>query len=125
MPSKGRPHRRVQAHWLSLTEAAAPPNTVTRFENGADARVDTIGHLQEVLKRAGVRFIPADERGGPGVRLKEPSVRWRDASLVAIGDGERDRNNGFPRRHNLRRLKSSGTRCVPRWEAFSRPPRAW
>lgn len=51
-------------------KAGVSPNTVTRFENGADARVDTIVHLQEVLERAGVIFIPADDRGGPGVRLR-------------------------------------------------------
>jgi len=51
-------------------KAGVSPNTVTRFENGADARVDTIVYLQEVLEKAGVIFIPADDRGGPGVRLR-------------------------------------------------------
>ncbi|MDJ0514385.1 MAG: helix-turn-helix transcriptional regulator [Methyloceanibacter sp.] len=51
-------------------KANVSPNTVTRFENGADARVDTIVHLQEVLEKAGVIFVPADDRGGPGVRLR-------------------------------------------------------
>ena len=56
-----------------LAEAAGvSPNTVTRFENGAGARADTLVHLQEVLERAGVVFVPADEAAGPGVRLKEP-----------------------------------------------------
>jgi len=52
--------------------AGVSPNTVSRFENGAGARADTLGHLQEVLERAGVVFVPADEVGGPGVRLGQP-----------------------------------------------------
>jgi transcriptional regulator with XRE-family HTH domain len=56
-----------------LAEAAGvSPNTVTRFENGAGARADTLVHLQEVLERAGVVFVPADEAAGAGVRLREP-----------------------------------------------------
>jgi transcriptional regulator with XRE-family HTH domain len=56
-----------------LAEAAGvSPNTVSRFENGADARVDTLGHLQEVLEDAGVVFVPADDTAGPGVRLRVP-----------------------------------------------------
>jgi transcriptional regulator with XRE-family HTH domain len=53
--------------------AGIAPNTVSRFENGAGARVDTLVHIQEALERAGVIFIPADEGGGPGVRLRKPS----------------------------------------------------
>ncbi len=52
--------------------AGVSPNTVSRFENGAGARADTLGHLQEVLERAGVVFVPADEVAGPGVRLNTP-----------------------------------------------------
>lgn len=52
--------------------ACVSPNTVSRFENGAGARVDTLAHLQEVLERAGVVFVPADEATGPGVRLRDP-----------------------------------------------------
>jgi hypothetical protein len=46
-------------------------NTVSRFENGSGAMVDTLGRMQEALERAGVVFIPADQTGGPGVRLRE------------------------------------------------------
>ena len=53
-------------------KAGLSPTTVTRFENGADARVDTLGQIQDVLERAGVIFVPADAAGGPGVRLREP-----------------------------------------------------
>jgi transcriptional regulator with XRE-family HTH domain len=50
--------------------AGVSPNTVSRFENGAGARVDTLGQIQYVLERAGIMFVPADEAGGPGVRLR-------------------------------------------------------
>ena len=52
--------------------AGVSPNTVSRFENGADARADTLMHLQEVLERGGVVFVPADDTAGPGVRLRVP-----------------------------------------------------
>ena len=52
--------------------AGLSPNTVSRFENGAATRVDTLGQMQDVLESAGVIFIRADEDGGPGVRLREP-----------------------------------------------------
>ena len=50
--------------------AGLSPNTVSRFENGADARVDTLVQIEEVLERAGIIFLPPDESGGPGVRLR-------------------------------------------------------
>jgi len=52
--------------------AGVSPTTVTRFENGAHTRVDTLGQIQDVLERAGIIFVAADEAGGPGVRLREP-----------------------------------------------------
>ena len=62
-------------------KAGVSPTTVTRFENGAHTRVDTLGQIQEVLERAGIMFVAADESGGAGVRLREPkrlSVRPND-----------------------------------------------
>jgi transcriptional regulator with XRE-family HTH domain len=62
-------------------KAGVSPTTVTRFENGAHTRVDTLGQIQEVLERAGIIFVAADDTGGPGVRLREPkrlSVRPND-----------------------------------------------
>jgi|RifCSP13_3_1023840.scaffolds.fasta_scaffold71196_2 transcriptional regulator with XRE-family HTH domain len=53
-------------------KAGVSPTTVSRFENGAHTRVDTVGQIQDVLERAGIIFVPADEAGGPGVRLREP-----------------------------------------------------
>lgn len=53
-------------------KAGISPTTVTRFENGAHTRVDTVALLQDVLERSGIIFIAADEKAGPGVRLGEP-----------------------------------------------------
>jgi transcriptional regulator with XRE-family HTH domain len=53
-------------------KAGVSPTTVTRFENGADARGDTLRQIEDVLERAGIIFVPADDHGGPGVRLREP-----------------------------------------------------
>jgi hypothetical protein len=64
-------------------KAGVSPNTVglSRFENGAGARADTLGHLQEILEQAGVVFVPADETAGPGIRLREPKKRTVGGSL--------------------------------------------
>jgi transcriptional regulator with XRE-family HTH domain len=53
-------------------KAGVSPTTVSRFENGAHTRVDTVALIQDVLERAGIIFVAADETGGPGVRLREP-----------------------------------------------------
>jgi transcriptional regulator with XRE-family HTH domain len=53
-------------------KAGVSPTTVSRFENGAHTRVDTVALFQDVLERAGIIFIAADESGGPGVRLRGP-----------------------------------------------------
>ena len=49
--------------------AGVTANTVTRIENGADAKQSTMDALQRALESAGVEFIP-ENGGGPGVRLK-------------------------------------------------------
>ena len=51
--------------------AGVAANTVSRFENGSGAMVDTLERMQTALESAGVVFIPADLTGGPGVRLRE------------------------------------------------------
>jgi len=51
------------------------PNTVSRYENGTDSRVETLRLIQEALEKAGVLFVPADEAAGPGVRLRDPRRR--------------------------------------------------
>ena len=45
-------------------------NTISKFENGSDVMVGTLTKMQNALEEAGVIFLPADEAGGPGVRLK-------------------------------------------------------
>jgi transcriptional regulator with XRE-family HTH domain len=51
-------------------KAGVTANTVTRIENGADAKQSTIERLRRALEVAGVEFI--DENGGGlGVRLRK------------------------------------------------------
>jgi transcriptional regulator with XRE-family HTH domain len=51
-------------------KAGITANTVTRIENGADAKQSTIEALQRALSEAGVEFIP-ENGGGVGVRLRK------------------------------------------------------
>jgi len=47
-------------------KASVTANTVTRIENGADAKQSTMDRLQDALEAAGVEFTNGDQ---PGVRL--------------------------------------------------------
>ncbi len=47
-------------------------NTVSRFENGADALGNTLRKIQRALEDADIEFID-ENGGGPGVRLKNPT----------------------------------------------------
>lgn len=63
---------RAAAGWgvRELAEkAGVTANTVTRIENGADAKQSTIERLQQALESAGIEFID-ENGGGPGVRLR-------------------------------------------------------
>lgn len=51
-------------------KASVTANTVTRIENGADAKQSTMDRLQQALETAGVEFID-ENGGGTGVRLKK------------------------------------------------------
>ena len=51
-------------------KAGVAANTVTRIENGADAKQSTMDKLQRILEAAGVEFIE-ENGGGPGVRLRK------------------------------------------------------
>ncbi len=56
-------------------KAGVTANTVTRIENGADAKQSTMDRLQDALEAAGIEFIQ-ENGGGPGVRLrKRPQKR--------------------------------------------------
>jgi transcriptional regulator with XRE-family HTH domain len=51
-------------------EAGVTANTVTRIENGADAKQSTMDRLRQALESAGIEFID-EYGGGPGVRLRK------------------------------------------------------
>jgi ribosome-binding protein aMBF1 (putative translation factor) len=50
-------------------KAGVTANTVTRIENGADAKQSTLDRLKSALEAAGVEFID-ENGGGPGVRMR-------------------------------------------------------
>ncbi len=57
-------------------KAGVTANTVTRIENGADAKQSTMDKLQRALEAAGVEFTNGDQ---PGVRLtKAAAARSRE-----------------------------------------------
>jgi transcriptional regulator with XRE-family HTH domain len=65
---------RAAAGWgvRELAEkAGVTANTVTRIENGADAKQSTIDRLQHALEAAGVEFTNGDQ---PGVRLTKAAA---------------------------------------------------
>jgi transcriptional regulator with XRE-family HTH domain len=51
-------------------KAGVTANTVTRIENGADAKQSTMDRLQQALEAAGIEFIE-ENGGGLGVRLRK------------------------------------------------------
>jgi transcriptional regulator with XRE-family HTH domain len=51
-------------------KAGVTANTVTRIENGADAKQSTMDRLKHALDAAGIVFID-ENGGGPGVRLRK------------------------------------------------------
>ena len=58
-------------------KAGVTANTVTRIENGADAKQSTIDALQRALEAAGIEFTNGDQPGlrltkGAATRLTEP-----------------------------------------------------
>lgn len=52
-------------------KAGVTANTVTRIENGADAKQSTMDKLQSALEAVGVEFTDGDQ---PGVRLTKATV---------------------------------------------------
>ncbi len=53
-------------------KAGVTANTVTRIENGSDAKASTLAAIQAAFEAAGVVFLADGElkAGGPGVRLR-------------------------------------------------------
>jgi transcriptional regulator with XRE-family HTH domain len=58
-------------------KAGVTANTVTRIENGSDAKQSTIDAIRAALESAGIEFI-AENGGGAGVRLKKRSETVAD-----------------------------------------------
>ncbi len=52
-------------------KAGVTANTVTRIENGADAKQSTIDALQRALEAAGIEFTNGDQ---PGLRLTQAAA---------------------------------------------------
>jgi transcriptional regulator with XRE-family HTH domain len=52
-------------------KAGISANTVSRFENGGGALVETVIQIEAALEKAGIVFISADQQRGPGVRLRD------------------------------------------------------
>src|SRR4051812_15039365 len=52
-------------------KASVTANTVTRIENGADAKQSTMERLQRALETAGVEFMNGEQ---PGVRLSKAAA---------------------------------------------------
>lgn len=51
--------------------AGITANTVTRIENGADAKQSTVNAIRAALEAGGVQFLDnGDVAGGPGVVLR-------------------------------------------------------
>jgi len=55
-------------------KAGVSANTVSRYENGADALNETLAKIRTAFERNGVIFV-AENGGGPGVRLAKPAAR--------------------------------------------------
>ena len=49
-------------------------NTISRYENGADALGETLLRIQRTFEEAGIIFIDEDEEG-PGVRLSKGRLK--------------------------------------------------
>jgi hypothetical protein len=60
-------------------KAGLTPGTITRFENGSDAKAGTIAAIRSALEAAGIAFI-AEHGQGVGVKLLIPPRREGDAT---------------------------------------------
>ena len=63
-------------------EAGVTANTVTRIENGADAKQSTMDRMQRALEAAGVEFTNGDQPGVRLTRAAEPT-RGRKPTVAA------------------------------------------
>lgn len=58
-------------------KAGITANTVTRIENGADAKQSTLEAMRKAMEQAGVIFV-AENGDGPGVRLRKQAGEAAD-----------------------------------------------
>jgi transcriptional regulator with XRE-family HTH domain len=66
-------------------KAGVTANTITRIENGSDAKQSTINLVRTALESAGVEFI-AENGGGAGVRLRKGSSRGDPSASIKVED---------------------------------------
>ena len=52
------------------SKAGLAANTVSRYENGADAYGETLTKIQRAFEQAGIIFIDENDEG-PGVRIRK------------------------------------------------------
>jgi transcriptional regulator with XRE-family HTH domain len=65
-------------------KASVTANTVTRIENGADAKQSTMDALQGALEAAGVEFTNGDQ---PGVRLTKAAAEAIHGARPSVKTG--------------------------------------
>lgn len=71
-------------------KAGVAANTVTRIENGADAKQSTMDKLQRILEAAGVEFTNGDQPGSRLTRTAAARDELSKATVVAkSGRGKR------------------------------------
>ena len=74
----------------SQKKAGVAANTVTRVENGADAKQSTMDKLQRILEAAGVEFTNGDQPGSRLTRTAAARDELSKATVVAkSGRGKR------------------------------------
>jgi len=61
-------------------KAGVTANTVTRIENGADAKQSTMDRLQRALEAVGIEFTNGEQ---PGVRLAKAAARQSTEAATA------------------------------------------
>lgn len=66
-------------------KAGITANTVTRIENGSEAKQSTIKVIRAALESGGVEFI-AENGGGVGVRLRQKSPRGDPSASIKVED---------------------------------------
>ena len=98
-------------------KAGVAANTVTRIENGADAKQSTMDRLQHALEAAGVEFTNGEQ---PGVRLiRNAAAHFTGSRAIVTAKasrkklsktGQRDRDARWPARITIRFYQSQRRR---------------